>query len=47
MLITHEADAVLWEGEFDNPEELSWYIVDSCRGCRPSTSDTSGRNAPA
>ena len=28
MLITHEADAVLWEGEFDSPEELSWYIVD-------------------
>ena len=28
MLITHEADAVLWEGEFESPEELSWYIVD-------------------
>jgi len=28
MLITHEADAVLWEGDFDSPEELSWYIVD-------------------
>jgi hypothetical protein len=28
MLITHDADAVLWEGEFDSPEELSWYIVD-------------------
>jgi thymidylate synthase len=28
MLITHEADAVLWEGEFPSPEELSWYIVD-------------------
>jgi hypothetical protein len=28
MLITHEADAVLWEGEFSSPEELSWYIVD-------------------
>ncbi len=28
MLITHEADAVLWEGEFGSPEELSWYIVD-------------------
>ena len=28
MLITHEADAVLWEGEFNSPEELSWYIVD-------------------
>jgi thymidylate synthase len=28
MLITHEADAVLWEGEFRSPEELSWYIVD-------------------
>jgi thymidylate synthase len=29
MLITHEADAVLWEGEFSSPEELSWYIVDA------------------
>jgi len=28
MLITHEADAVLWEGEFASPEDLSWYIVD-------------------
>jgi thymidylate synthase len=28
MLITHEADAVLWEGEFSSPEELSWCIVD-------------------
>jgi len=28
MLITHEADAVLWEGEFSSPEDLSWYIVD-------------------
>jgi thymidylate synthase len=28
MLIDHEADTVLWEGEFDDPEELSWYIVD-------------------
>ena len=28
MLITHEADAVLWEGEFRSPEDLSWYIVD-------------------
>jgi thymidylate synthase len=28
MLIDHQADAVLWEGEFDDPEELSWYIVD-------------------
>ena len=29
MLITHEADAVLWEGEFNSPEDLSWYIVDA------------------
>ena len=28
MLITHEADAVLWEGESHSPEELSWHIVD-------------------
>jgi len=28
MLIDHQADAVLWEGEFDDPEEMSWYIVD-------------------
>ncbi len=28
MLITHEADAVLWEGEFDDPEDLSWYLLD-------------------
>jgi thymidylate synthase len=28
MLINHEADAVLWEGEFSSPEDLSWYIVD-------------------
>ena len=28
MLINHEADAVLWEGDFSDPEELSWYIVD-------------------
>jgi thymidylate synthase len=28
MLIDHQADEVLWEGEFDDPEEMSWYIVD-------------------
>jgi thymidylate synthase len=28
MLITHEADEVLWEGEFRSPEDLSWHIVD-------------------
>jgi thymidylate synthase len=28
MLIDHQADAVLWEGEFDDPEEMAWYIVD-------------------
>jgi thymidylate synthase len=28
MLINHEADAVLWEGESRSPEDLSWYIVD-------------------
>jgi hypothetical protein len=28
MLIDHQADAVLWEGDFGNPEDLSWYIVD-------------------
>jgi thymidylate synthase len=29
MLISHEADRVLWEDEFSNPEALASYIVDT------------------
>jgi thymidylate synthase len=29
MLINPEVDKVLWEGEFDSPEDLAWYIVDT------------------
>jgi hypothetical protein len=28
MLLNHEGDRVLWEGAFENPEDLSWYIID-------------------
>jgi hypothetical protein len=28
MLIDHDANDILWEGEFEDPEDLSWYIVD-------------------
>ena len=29
MLISPDVDTVLWEGEFDDAEELAWYIVDT------------------
>lgn len=28
MLLDHDAGTIFWEGAFDNPEDLSWYIVD-------------------
>lgn len=28
MLLDHDASKIFWEGGFDDPEDLSWYIVD-------------------
>jgi hypothetical protein len=28
MLLNHDASHIMWEGAFENPEDLSWYIVD-------------------
>ncbi|MFO1466065.1 MAG: hypothetical protein U1F35_06450 [Steroidobacteraceae bacterium] len=28
MLLDHDAGTIFWEAAFDNPEDLSWYIVD-------------------
>jgi len=29
MLLDHDASTIFWEDAFENPQELSWYIVDS------------------
>ncbi len=29
MLLDHDASAIFWEDAFENPDQLSWYIVDT------------------
>lgn len=29
MLLDHDASTIYWEDAFDNPEDLSWYIIDT------------------
>jgi hypothetical protein len=35
MLLDHDASTIFWEGAFSDPEDLSWYIVDTMPWLHP------------